>query len=88
MGRSAQTTAGSCEADWWTRPLAALQANRWPDRSRIRAVALYMLIAYIPMMAHVFVQATGRVGSDFLAFWGAGRLVLAGMPWDAFNLVG
>ncbi len=86
MGRSAQTTAGLCEADWWTRPLAALRANRWPDRSRVRAVALYMLIAYIPMMAHVFAQATGRVGSDFLAFWGAGRLVLAGTPWDAFNL--
>lgn len=67
--------------------LVAVRANRWPDRALVRAVAIYMLIAYVPMMAHTFAQATGRVGSDFLAFWGAGRLVSTGVPWQAYDLV-
>lgn len=63
-----------------------LRANRWPDRDLARVVAVFMLIAYVPMLANVFAQATGHVGSDFLAFWGAGRLVAAGTPWLAFDL--
>ncbi|WP_231730160.1 glycosyltransferase family 87 protein [Novosphingobium sp. Fuku2-ISO-50] len=70
-----------------TRWLTSLGANRWPDRALVRAGAIYMLIAYVPMLMHVFAEATGHVGSDFLAFWGAGRLVMAGTPWQAFDLV-
>ena len=70
-----------------TRWLSSLRANRWPDRALVRAGAIYMLIAYVPMLMHVFAEATGHVGSDFLAFWGAGRLVMAGTPWLAFDLV-
>lgn len=70
-----------------TRWLTSLRANRWPDRALVRAGAIYMLIAYVPMLMHVFAEATGHVGSDFLAFWGAGRLVMAGTPWQAFDLV-
>lgn len=66
--------------------LAALRANAWPDRLRVRVIALYMLIAYVPMMGHVYRDAVGHVGSDFLAFWGAGRIVAAGIPWDVFDL--
>lgn len=66
--------------------LPALRFNRWPDRERVRVAAVFMLIAYVPMMAKVFAQATGHVGSDFLAFWGAGRLVVAGVPWQVFDL--
>ena len=66
--------------------IAAARANRWPDRERLRVIALFMLLAYVPMLAHVYAEATGHVGSDFLAFWGAGRLVMAGIPWAAFDL--
>jgi hypothetical protein len=66
--------------------LAAMRANRWPDQALVRVAAIYVLIAYVPMLRHVFTEATGRVGSDFLAFWGAGRLALAGVPWQAFDL--
>jgi len=66
--------------------LAVLRANAWPDRPRIRVIAVFMLIAYVPMMAHIYADAVGQVGSDFLAFWGAGRLVMAGFPWEVFDL--
>jgi hypothetical protein len=69
-----------------TRAIHALHANRWPDRGRVRVLSIFVLIAYMRMMAHVFSEATGHVGSDFLAFWGAGRLVLAGMPWNVFDI--
>ena len=67
--------------------LAAFAANRWPDRDLVRAIAIYMLIAYVPMLWHVFGEATGKVGSDFQAFWGAGRLVVAGHPWSAYDFM-
>lgn len=66
---------------------AIWRANAWPDRDRVRIFALMLLLAYVPMMARVFVEATGHVGSDFLAFWGAGRLVLAGTPQAAYDLI-
>jgi hypothetical protein len=80
------TTGANNDAGPLIRAIDALRANRWPDRERTRVIAIYMLIAYVPMLAHVFAQATGHVGSDFLAFWGAGRLVMAGMPWEAFDI--
>jgi hypothetical protein len=69
-----------------THWLTALRANRWPDRGRVHVAALFMLVAYAPMMLHVFLEATGHVGSDFLAFWGAGKLVAAGTPWLSYDL--
>lgn len=74
----------------WPRALARVwqlvAANRWPDHHRVTVVAIYMLIAYVPMMAHVFAEATGRVGSDFLAFWGAGHQVVAGHAAQVYDL--
>ena len=68
------------------RVWALLATNRWPDRHRVSVIAIYMLIAYVPMMAHVFAEATGRVGSDFLAFWGAGRQEIAGHAAQVYSL--
>lgn len=53
---------------------------------RVAAYALIVLVAYLPMMAKVFAEATGTIGSDFLAFWGAGRLVADGTPELVYNL--
>lgn len=67
--------------------LIAMRGNRWPDRGLVQAVAIYMVIAYVPMLWHVFAEATGHVGSDFQAFWGAGRLIMAGQSWSAYDVV-
>lgn len=55
-------------------------------QQRLAAYALIVLVAYLPMMAKVFAEATGTIGSDFLAFWGAGRLVADGTPELVYNL--
>jgi hypothetical protein len=46
-----------------------------------------ILVAYVPMMLKVYREATGSVGSDFLAFWGAGRLQLSGPAARVYDLV-
>jgi hypothetical protein len=61
--------------------LIAMRGNRWPDRGLVQAVAIYMVIAYVPMLWHVFAEATGHLGSDFQAFWGAGWLIMARQSW-------
>lgn len=66
--------------------LDALRSLAFLDRGRVRAYALMILIAYLPMLAKVFLEATGTVGSDFLAFWGAGQIVAAGTPARVYDL--
>ena len=68
------------------RALCAARDGRWPDAPRVRIYALLVLVAWLPMLAKVFLEATGTTGSDFLAFWGAGKLVLAGHPALAYDL--
>ncbi|WP_226016748.1 glycosyltransferase family 87 protein [Novosphingobium sp. FKTRR1] len=67
---------------WWR----VLRDGGWPDLSRVRVYAAMVLIAYLPMLAVVFAQATGHVGSDFLAFWGAGHLAVGGHPAQVYDL--
>jgi len=66
--------------------LAAVRSGAWLDAGRVRAYSVMVLVAYLPMMAKVYFEATGKVGSDFLAFWGAGRLVANGMAAQVYNL--
>ncbi len=67
--------------------LAALRSLAFLNRQRVRAYGLMIALAYLGMLAKVFAEATGSVGSDFLAFWGAGKLVVAGMPAKAHDIV-
>ena len=67
--------------------LAALRSLAFLDRSRVRAYGLMIALAYLPMLAKVFLEATGSVGSDFLAFWGAGKLVVAGTPAKVYDIL-
>lgn len=67
---------------WWR----ALRDGRWPDRSRVRVIGVMMMLAWLPMLAVVLIQATGHTGSDFLAFWGAGTLSVGGHPALAYDL--
>lgn len=69
-----------------TRLKANLRTLTWLDAGRVRVYAAMILVAYIPMMVKVFREATGTVGSDFLAFWGSGRLLLSGPAPRVYDL--
>lgn len=64
----------------------ALRSLAWLDAGRVRVYAAMVLAAYVPMMLKVYREATGSVGSDFLAFWGAGRLQLNGPAARVYDL--
>ena len=66
--------------------LAALRKAEWLGPGRVRGYALLVGIASLVLLAAAWLQAQGPLGSDFLAFWGAGQAVLAGLPEKAFDL--
>ena len=74
-------------ADWRTELRQALRTGAWLDAGRVRVYAAMVLAAYLPMMLKVYREATGTVGSDFLAFWGAGRLQLSGPAARVYDLM-
>lgn len=74
------------EQDFGDRLKANLRTLTWLDTGRVRVYAAMVLVAYIPMMVKVFREATGTVGSDFLAFWGSGRLLLSGPAPRVYDL--
>ncbi|MBX9886021.1 MAG: DUF2029 domain-containing protein [Novosphingobium sp.] len=73
--------------DFGARLKASLRTLTWLDAGRVRVYAAMILVAYIPMMVKVYREATGTVGSDFLAFWGSGRLLLSGPAPRVYDLV-
>lgn len=72
--------------DLSARLKANLRTLTWLDAPRVRIYAAMILVAYVPMMVKVFREATGTVGSDFLAFWGAGRLLVTGPAQSVYDL--
>ena len=58
----------------------------WLNGSRVRGYAVLIGIASLALVAVSWVQAQGPDGSDFLAFWGSARAVLAGLPQAAYDL--
>jgi hypothetical protein len=66
--------------------LAGLRDGAWLNARRVRAYAAMLLLAYAAMLYKVFGEATRGPGSDFLAFWGAARLTVAGTPALAYVL--
>lgn len=64
----------------------ALRSLDFLDRQRVAAYALIILVAYLPMLASVWIEATGSAGSDFQAFWGAARILATGAPADVYNI--
>jgi len=63
-----------------------LRDGAWLNARRVRAYAAMLLVAYAAMLYKVFGEATRGEGSDFLAFWGAARLTVAGAPALAYDL--
>ena len=65
---------------------SALCECTWLNAPRVRAYAIMLLIAYAVMLIPPFLDATRGPGSDFLAFWGAAKLTVAGTPQLAYDL--
>lgn len=63
-----------------------LRQAHWLDTRRVRGYAVLIGIASAALLAVSWFQAMGPQGSDFLAFWGAGRAVLEGVPQAAYDL--
>ncbi len=63
-----------------------LRDAEWLNASRVRGYAVLVGIASLVLLAVSWWQAQGSGGSDFLAFWGAGKAVLAGQPGAAYDL--
>jgi hypothetical protein len=61
------------------------QAN-WLNANRVHGYAVLIGIASLALLVASWVEAQGPQGSDFLAFWGAAKAVLAGRPAAAFDL--
>jgi len=76
-----------------SRLLIALRDAEWFDRSRARAYRILLAlvlfggaIGWVLLSRHG-IDPTGKpLGTDFLAFWSAARLALAGTPEAAWNL--
>lgn len=57
----------------------------WFGRERAIGYARMMAIAFAPSLVFYYLEAMGPVGSDFLAFWSAGRMVVSGDPVAAYD---
>ena len=58
----------------------------WLTPQRVKAYGIMLGVASLGLLAHAYFEAIGTIGSDFLAFWGAAKAVLAGTPAAAYDL--
>jgi len=84
--RGGKTSAMADRAGPSQSLIAALRDASWINARRVRAYALMLLIAYAAMLVSPFLDATRGEGSDFLAFWGAAKLTVAGTPQLAYDI--
>lgn len=66
--------------------LTHLRRADWLTPERVRGYALILGLASLVLLGVSWVKAQGPDGSDFLAFWGAAKAVLAGVPEAAYDL--
>lgn len=58
----------------------------WLGSARIAAYARILLLVSLVSFGESWRQATGATGSDFLAFWSAGKLAAAGRASQSYDL--
>jgi hypothetical protein len=64
----------------------AIREADWLNASRVRGYAVLVALASVALLVDAYLKAVGPVGSDFLAFWGAGQVTAAGHPAQAYDL--
>jgi len=57
----------------------------WLSSDRVRAYSRMLFVALLILLAKPFSDAIGKAGSDFYAFWAAGKLVVAGHAASAYD---
>ncbi len=71
---------------WGQAAASRFLTLRWIDRRRVSGYSLVLLLVSVIATGVALVEALGPQGSDFLAFWSAGKLVLAGQAAAAYDL--
>jgi hypothetical protein len=66
--------------------ISFLRDAQWLDGQRVRGYAVLLGIASLALLANSYIKAMTPTGSDFLAFWGAGHVTVAGDPAAAYDL--
>ncbi|MEO5707281.1 MAG: glycosyltransferase family 87 protein [Alteraurantiacibacter sp.] len=66
--------------------LTHLREAAWLDGQRVRGYAVLLGLASLALLANSYIKAMTPTGSDFLAFWGAGHVTVAGDPALAYDL--
>lgn len=66
--------------DHWVR------RAHWLNAGRVRGYAVLVGLFSLMIVGFAYAEATSETGSDFLAFWGAGRVTVAGDPAAAYDL--
>lgn len=66
--------------------ISHLRDAAWLDGQRVRGYAVLLGIASLALLANSYLKAMTPTGSDFLAFWGAGHVTVAGDPAAAYDL--
>lgn len=66
--------------------LTHLREAAWLDGQRVRGYAVLLGLASLALLANSYMKAMTPTGSDFLAFWGAGHVTVAGEPSAAYDL--
>ncbi|PKB14570.1 uncharacterized protein DUF2029 [Novosphingobium kunmingense] len=71
---------------WGQAGASSFLTLRWIDRRRVNGYSAVLLFVSFAAVGFALIEALGPDGSDFLAFWSAGKLVLAGDPAAAYDL--
>ncbi|WP_296679732.1 glycosyltransferase family 87 protein [Novosphingobium sp.] len=71
---------------WGQGTAARFLELRWINRQRITGYSAVLLLVSVAATGFALNAALGPDGSDFLAFWSAGKLVLGGNPAAAYDL--
>lgn len=58
----------------------------WLNERRVRGYAALVGLASLALLANSYLKAMQPAGTDFLAFWGAGFVTVAGDPAAAYDL--
>jgi alpha-1,2-mannosyltransferase len=66
-----------------TVPFACLREAAWLHRERVRA---YVRLFALTVVGVAIARFAARLDADYLSFWAAGRLVLAGNPAGAYDV--